>query len=114
MEQLTLQQWIEGFNNGAFNSIDRNTHIKAGWYDWFCKDTSLAAKTKKMGNIIKQVKAGGKVDLQTMYVWFKNNCPMNGQLYDDFRFVNLETEKNMILIRIATITLIICCFINLD
>ena len=55
--------------------------------------TGLAAnKTKRMGNIIKQIKGGGiKVDLNNWYVWFKNNCPLNGPLYDDFRFADLGT-----------------------
>ena len=56
------------------------------------KDTSLTNKTKKMGNIIKQIKPGGKVDLETSYVWFKNNCPINGPLYDDFRKLKNHLE----------------------
>ena len=104
MEKQTLRQWIENFNSGTYDVSDRRTQIEAGWFDWFCKDTSLAAKTKKMGKIIKQVKAGGKVDLQTMYVWFKNSCPMNGPLYDDFRFADLATGKTMMTIQID------CCW----
>lgn len=92
-KQITLREWIEKFNNGDFLYINRETQIDAGWFDWFCKDTSLAAKTKRMGNIVKQVKASGKVDLDSMYVWFKNNCPLNGPLYDDFRFATLEDGK---------------------
>ena len=41
-------------------SADKRVQIDAGWYDWFCKDTSLVNKTKRMGNIIKQIKPGGK------------------------------------------------------
>ena len=90
MDRLPLKQWIDQFNNGSFASEDVKTQIKAGWYDWFCKDTSLVRKTQKMGNIIKQIKDGGKVNLVNSYVWFKNNCPLNGPLYDDFRIASLE------------------------
>lgn len=90
MDRLPLNQWIDQFNNGSFASEDVKTQIKAGWYDWFCKDTSLVRKTQKMGNIIKQIKDGGKVNLVNSYVWFKNNCPLNGPLYDDFRIASLE------------------------
>ena len=57
-----------------------------------------------MGNIIKQVKTGGKVDLNNWYVWFKNNCPLNGPLYDDFRFADLATGDVMFTIQID------CCW----
>lgn len=104
MERLRLFRWIDEFMEGNFDDADVKTQILAGWYDWFCKDSSLAAKTKKMGNIIKQVKRGGKVDLENWYVWFKNNCPLNGPLYDDFRFADIETGNVMFTIQIN------CCW----
>ena len=104
MDRLRLFRWIDEFMEGNFNADDVKTQIKAGWYDWFCKDSSLANKTKKMGNIIKQVKRGGKVDLENWYVWFKNNCPLNGPLYDDFRFADIETGNVMFTIQID------CCW----
>ena len=90
-ERIKLSAWIDAFLNGEYDSTDVGTQIKAGWFDWFCKDGSLANKTKRMGSIVKDVKAGGKVNLNNWYVWFKNNCPLNGPLYDDFRFADLET-----------------------
>ncbi len=99
-KQITLSHWIQNFNQGKFDKKDTQTQIKAGWFDWFCKDSSLANKTKKMGNIIKQIKAVGKVDLETSYVWFKNNCPLNGPLYDDFRIADIETNNNLIVVQI--------------
>ena len=99
-KQQSLNYWINEFNDGKFDSKDTKVQIEAGWYDWFCKDTSLANKTKKMGNIIKQIKLGGKVDLETSYVWFKNNCPLNGPLYDDFRIADMETNNNLLVIQI--------------
>ena len=77
-KQIKLSEWIQRFNTGEFDKPDTKAQIEAGWFDWFCRDSSLANKTKKMGNIIKQIKTGGKVDLETSYVWFKNNCPLNG------------------------------------
>ena len=56
MDRLRLFRWIDEFMEGNFDADDVKTQIRAGWYDWFCKDSSLANKTKKMGNIIKQVK----------------------------------------------------------
>lgn len=98
--KITLREWINKYNNGEFLNVNRKTQIEAGWFDWFCKDTSLAAKTKRMGSIVKQVKAGGKVDIDGMYVWFKNNCPLNGPLYDDFRFATIEDGRTQFTVQI--------------
>jgi hypothetical protein len=102
-KEMNVKTWIERFNNGDFESKDYATQCEAGWYDWFCKDTSLAGKTKRMGNIVKQFKHGGKINLETMYVWFKNNCPLNGPLYDDFRFADIETGDTLFTIQIASV-----------
>jgi hypothetical protein len=91
MANMSVREWQVAFNNGDFDSPDFKTQCDAGWYDWFCKDSSLRNKTKKLGNIVKKVKDGGRINLDTMYVWFKNNCPFVGPLYDDFRFADIET-----------------------
>ena len=102
--RISINNWIDRFLDGGFESVDVSTQILAGWYDWFCKDSSLKNKTKKMGNIIKGIKAGGKVNLKDWYIWFKNNCPLNGPLYDDFRFANLETGEVQFTVQID------CCW----
>lgn len=98
--EITLRTWIERFNNGDFEAKDVTTQIEAGWYDWFCKDSSLASKTKRMGNIIKQFKEGGKIDLDLHYVWFKNNCPLDCPLNDDFRIAEIETNDTVFIVQI--------------
>ena len=104
LERIPLNKWVDEFLEGNFDSPNVKTQIKAGWYDWFCKDSSLVKKTARMGSIIKQIKSGGKVDLNNWYVWFKNNCPLNGPLYDDFRFADLETGDVQFTIQID------CCW----
>lgn len=103
-DRISINEWINKFLSGEFDSQDVRVQIQAGWYDWFCKDSSLANKTKKMGNIVRQVKRGGKANLDDWYVWFKNNCPLNGPLYDDFRFASLETGDVQFTIQIN------CCW----
>ena len=103
-EKLNVSRWIDEFNEGNFADADIKVQILAGWYDWFCKDSSLVNKTKRMGNIIKKVKDGGKVNMTDWYLWFKNNCPLNGPLYDDFRFADIETGEVQFTIQID------CCW----
>lgn len=62
------------------------------FFDWFCRGNALGDRARKiMPKAIKFAKRK-KVDLHKTYVMFKNNCPMSGSLYDDFRICDLETE----------------------
>lgn len=88
-KQMTVREWIAKFNAKEFVSKDYGTQCEAGWYDWWCRDTSLAGKTATMGSIIHRITNPAILD--GMYVFFKNNCPMNGPLYDQFKFCNPET-----------------------
>lgn len=88
---MSIKDWQKAFEEGRFDSD--GAQCDAGWYDWFCKDTSLKNKTKRLGSIIKQIKDGGKVDLDKNSVWFKNNCPFCGPLYDDVRFADMKTRE---------------------
>ena len=68
--RIPLNIWIERFKNAEFENENTKIQIEAGWYDWFCKDTSLKNKTKKMGNIIKQIKAGCKINLNETFYFY--------------------------------------------
>lgn len=92
MSNMNIKTWIEMFDGGAFDSNIAETQIAAGWYDWFCRTSSLRNKTYKMAPMIKRIAKSSKINTETMYVFFKNNCPMVGSLYDDFRICNIETD----------------------
>jgi hypothetical protein len=91
MTNMSINTFAERFLRGDFDLNDRKTQIEAGWYDWFCRDTSLAAKTEKLGRKVLQLMKSTKIDIEKNYVFFKNNCPGRGGLYDDFRVCDMET-----------------------
>lgn len=97
--KISIREWVKRFNGGKYASSDVQTMILAGWYDLFCKDRSLVNKTKRMGNIIKQIKPGGKIDIDNSYVRFNNNCPLDEQLYDDFRISDINSDSTLLLFK---------------
>ena len=69
-----------------------NTSGKIGlWYDWFCADKALPNRGKVSVTRLKQIIDSPKINIDTMYVFFKNNCPVFNKLYDDFRICDLKS-----------------------
>jgi hypothetical protein len=91
MSNISLAQWIKNFDNGVYDSRNVRVQIDAGWYDWFCRDSSLRGKTYALAPKVKRIAKSPKVNVDTMYVFFKNNCPLCGSLYDDFRICDMES-----------------------
>ena len=93
MADMNINTFVGKFLDGQFENPDVHTQCDAGWYDWFCRDESLRNKTRSLGKKVIQLLPSNKVDGENMYVFFKNNCPMSGSLYDDFRICDMKTKE---------------------
>ena len=89
----TLRQQLEALDNGITLDSDGTQSDCHNFYDWFCKDSSLAGKSWTLFKKVKTfLKHNPQIDIDSHYVFFKNNCPIVGPLYDDFRIVSRRTS----------------------
>ena len=89
-ETKSIAQQIMEYLEGKYDNSDMEVQCEAGWYDWFCKDSSLVGKTNKLYKKLLQIIKSKKFDVNKTYVFFKNNCPVAGSLYDDFRICDFD------------------------
>jgi hypothetical protein len=87
--KTTLAAQLNAFASGQIMDSDGTIGSCFNFYDWFCKDSSLERKANKLFPQVKKfIAANPDIDILSTYVFFKNNCPMRGPLYDDFRICN--------------------------
>lgn len=91
MTNIPLRKFINGWENNEFVSHP-SSMVEAGWYDWFCTDRGLYGRLKRMMPCVRRVSKSSKINLDTMYVFFKNNCSNSGT-YDDFRICDLNNGE---------------------
>ena len=82
--------------NEFITDYENNSDECYSFYDWFCKDESLKARAKSFVPKLKFLVNEGLLDGDNNYVWFKNNCPMFGTLYDDMRISSLKDDEKFL------------------
>ena len=85
MKELTLNQTIE------IEQTEQNIYDL--WHDWFCTDKALFNKGISLLKKLKQIIKSSKLNPDDQYVFFKNNCPVDGRLYDDFRICDIKSDE---------------------
>lgn len=88
-KEISFKVLLEKLDKGEFN-CSRSSMAQAGWYDWFCNDNELFDRLYKLVDTLRKVATSPKIDTTKTYVFFKNNCPITGPLYDSFSICNLK------------------------
>jgi hypothetical protein len=91
MSVKSVRKFIGNYEADWYKNPSRETMIEAGWFDWFCDDEELKPRLDAMFPQVKQLAQSAKIDQDGMHVFFKNNCPCIGDLYDDFRFCDMRS-----------------------
>jgi hypothetical protein len=85
MKKVSLAEQLNAFASGRIIDSEGDQNDCFNFYDWFCKDSALERKANILFPKVKKFIESTQVDILDTYVFFKNNCPVNGPLYDDFR-----------------------------
>ena len=91
-KEITIAKALKNFYDGKYDVNDRATQCKAGWYDWFCKEDLLGAKTGKLYNKLALIADSKKFDKNQTYVFFKQISSSKG-LLDSFSICDLKSGK---------------------
>jgi len=82
--KITINEFLE-------NPVEHSDEC-FNFFDWFCKTSSLERRMLALVPKLKFLVKEGIINGDTNYVWFKNNCPLVGTLYDDIRISNLNGD----------------------
>lgn len=73
-KHLSIREFRERYENGEFADSSFDTQVAAGWYDWFCPESRLAGRLKRLWDeIISRITDDKVLDAYTIH--FCNVCP---------------------------------------
>lgn len=74
-DSIPIRQFLANWDAGEYKSPDVHTQIKAGWYDWFCKDSSLPRKTENLVKKLKRIVDSPLINLRRLKTEGTPLCP---------------------------------------
>ena len=83
-DKLSVRQWQEQFRAGAFDSPDFATQCKAGWGDWFCANSALFSRLKRLAKVVMRITESFILD--NYFIFLGNSCTRSGTPYDSIYF----------------------------
>ena len=86
MENTTFTQQVSAWKNGEYALYPQCNDF----YDWFCSEEALENRANKLKGLAKRLVARFNLDSDKVYVFFKNNCPMSGPLYDSLSICDVD------------------------
>lgn len=93
---MILKDWLDKYQKNIFDVKSKDTlfknMVKMGWVDWFCDTKELPKRGKVLAKILLQITNGDL--LENYNISFYNNCPSEGDLYDEIKFEHENEELN--------------------
>jgi len=99
-DELSVRQWQERYQAGAFDSKDMDVQRQAGWWDWSCHFDALAGRLKRIAPVVTGITE--PLILDNYSVWFENVlCKDRKAMYDRVQFELLDKTLSGWMFRIS-------------
>ena len=92
-EKLNYKAQLEAFRN----QTEEYANDSYFFWDWFCSEKALKIKSKLLMTKADKVISKLGLDPEKHYVTFKNNCPMDGKLYDSFQVCTFDEAGDVVI-----------------
>ncbi len=92
--KLNFKAQFAAFKANSEEWIDNESYL---FYDWFCSNKALKIKSKLLMTKAYKVMSKLGLDPEKHYVFLKNNCPMNGKLFDSFSICTFDEKQDVVI-----------------
>ena len=93
-EKLNFKAQFAAFKANSEEYIDNGSYF---FWDWFCSEKALKIKSKLLMTKAAKVMSKLGLDPETHRVFFKNNCPGQGKLYDSFSICTNDEANDVVI-----------------